>query len=45
MRGRQGPRESDPERRSDSPAAFVITGYLTDAIKKGEVLWRPPEEQ
>ena len=29
----------------DSPAAFVITGYLTDAIKKGEILWRPHEEQ
>ncbi|MDP9486463.1 MAG: hypothetical protein M3Q49_11905 [Actinomycetota bacterium] len=40
----------DPENptRSDTPdsmAAFVITGYLTDAIKKGEILWRPPEEQ
>jgi hypothetical protein len=38
----------NPTRTSDapdSPAAFVITGYLTDAIKKGEILWTPPEEQ
>ena len=40
----------DPENATrsgapDSPAAFVITGYLTDAFKKGEILWRPPEEQ
>ena len=29
----------------DLPAAFVITGYLTDAIKKGEILWTPPKGQ
>jgi len=23
-------------------AAFVITAYLTDTIKKGEVLWKAP---
>lgn len=36
------PNRSDPP---DPPAAFVITGYLTDAIKKGETLWTPPDEQ
>lgn len=31
-----------PGRGSDPAAAFVITAYLTDAIKKGEVLWKAP---
>jgi len=31
-----------PGHGSDPAAAFVITAYLTDAIKKGEVLWKAP---
>ncbi len=39
------PENPTPSGERDTLAVFAITGYLTDAIKKGEILWRPPEEQ
>ncbi len=39
------PENPTPSGERDTLAVFAITGYLTDAIKKGEILWRPPEGQ